>query len=66
MTRPPGDRVIVDRAIELLYEGVLPSVLPSRLMEEYGLSPSRAQYLAGWAVRSYKEQTKDKRKPGEQ
>jgi hypothetical protein len=60
-TNKPTDREIVTRGLEMLRYGTLPSVLPGRLMDEFGLTPERARELAGKAIEQHK---KEKETPG--
>lgn len=55
MTRPTH-RAIIQRALDLLGAGILLSVLPSKLMEEFDLSVGQAGRLAGEAIRRHKQE----------
>lgn len=48
--RKPTDAQIISFAMALLRAGILPSAIPARLMEEYGLTPEKAGELAGKAI----------------
>ena len=58
--RRPNDNEIVTRAVELLAHGLLPSVLPSTLMREFGLTAEKAHDLASDAIKRHEE----KKEPG--
>lgn len=46
---------IIAAAVALLESGLLPSVLPGRLMAEFGVTPAQARRLAGAALREHKK-----------
>ena len=48
----------------MLRYGTLPSVLPERLMAEFGLTPERAGELAAVAIEHHKRDTKPFDEPG--
>jgi hypothetical protein len=52
----PTDRAIIDAGVKLLEAGLLPSLLPGRLMLEYQLTRDRAARLAQQALQAHKEQ----------
>ena len=53
--RRPSDHQIITRAIEMLRFRILASDLPDRLIDEFGLTPERAQELAREAIHLYKK-----------
>jgi len=55
----PTDRQILTRALELLAEGLLVSLLPARLMLEFHLSQERAARLASEAIRQRRQEGQD-------
>lgn len=50
MSSRPTDAKITAFAVALLAAGILPSAIPGRLMDEFGLSAEKAGELAGRAV----------------
>lgn len=52
----PTDRAIIDAGVKLLESGLLPSLLPGRLMIEYQLTRDRAGRLASEALKRRREQ----------
>lgn len=54
----PTDRAIIDAGVKLLEAGLLPSLLPGRLMIEYQLTRDRAGRLAGQALIKHREEVK--------
>ena len=58
--RRPTDGQVVARALELLAAGLLPSVLPSALMNEFGLTAEQAGDLASDAIKRHEK----KKEPG--
>ena len=53
-SRRRADAVIIEHALELLAEGLLPSGLPQRLMNEFGITAARARELADKAIEIHK------------
>lgn len=70
--RRASDHTIIVRALELLKSGILSSILPNKLFEEFGIGAVRARELAGRAIEIHKNPgrggklgTKPLDKPGE-
>lgn len=53
-SRRRADAAIIEYALELLVEGLLPSDLPQRLMTEFGITADRARELADKAIELHK------------
>lgn len=62
----PTDAQIITFAVGLLRAGILPSAIPNRLMEEYGLTKEKARELAGEAIERHKKRGKLDTKPLDQ
>lgn len=54
-SRHTTDYRIISRGVEMLRRGTLPSVLPERLRDEFGLTPERAHKLAASAIELHKK-----------
>lgn len=69
--RRPTDAQIITFGVGLLKAGILPSAIPGRLMDEFGLTPERAGTLAAKALQRHHQRgrgrlsTKPIDKPGE-